>query len=93
MEYRELRSALTSKGLAATDRQRNHVYFYVTIGGKKERATMMSHGARGQIDSTLLGTMARQMRLNTTELRRFVACTVSRERWIELWVENRYSPG
>ncbi len=85
MDYQELRSALLHKGQAQEDAGRDHSFFFIEVDGKLERATKMSHGARGQINDELLSKMARQMRLSVNELRQFVQCTVGRKEWVENW--------
>ena len=85
MNYRELRTALISKGEAMEDRTGHHVFYLVEVDGKIYRATKFSHSARGQIVDEILGAIARQMRLRTQELRRFVDCSVGREEWLQIW--------
>lgn len=85
MDYRELRTALLSKGEATEDRARHHVFYFVEVDGQTYRATKVSHGARGQISSGILGAIARQMRLGTQELRRFVDCSLERAEWLQIW--------
>jgi len=88
MDYRTLRSALISKGEAIEDRRSHHVFFYVDIQGSTCRATKISHSARGQISNPILDAISQQMRLTNKELRHFVACTIDREKWIELWSQR-----
>jgi hypothetical protein len=85
LDYRELHSALLSKGAATEDRTRHHVFYLIEVDGKMYRATKLSHSAHGQISNDILGAVARQMRLRTKELRDFVDCTVTREQWLDLW--------
>ena len=87
MEFRELRSALCSKG-AREDPTKDHVFFYIEVNGKAFRATKLSHGARGQISDELFSLIARQMRLKTAELRKFVECPLGSEEWVRLWSER-----
>ena len=88
MTYRELRSALVSKGNAEEDRRSHHVFFWIDIEGRRYRATKFSHGASGQISDSLLGKISHQMRLKAPELKDFVNCTVERDQWIELWCQR-----
>lgn len=85
MNYQELRKALVSKGQAHGDRTGAHVFFYIAIEGRSYRATKLSHSAKGQISSSLLGEISKQMRLTAPELRHFVDCTIEREEWFQLW--------
>jgi hypothetical protein len=91
MDYKELRSALLSKGKTSEDRKGHHVFFFVEIDDKAYRATKFSHGAKGQITDDILGAIARQMRLTRKELRNFVDCAVTRDKWLEFW-RQRSSP-
>ena len=85
MDYRELRTALLSKGETVEDRKRHHVFYFVEIDGEIYRATKFSHSARGRISDEILGAIARQMRLKTQELRQFVDCSIERAEWLQLW--------
>lgn len=85
LDYRELRSALLSKGAATEDRARHHVFYLIEVDGKRYRATKLSHSAHGHISDDILGAVARQMRLRAKELRGFVDCTVTCEQWLDLW--------
>lgn len=91
MDYRELCSALTSKGEASEDRQGDHIFYFIEIDGREYRATKVSHNARGQISGDLIGLISRQMRLTTKELRRFVGCEIGREQWLELWCQRGHT--
>ena len=85
MDYLELRSALLSKGKTSEDRKSHHIFFFIEVDGKNYRATKFSHSARGQITDDILGAIARQMRLTSKELRNFVDCAVTCEKWLEFW--------
>jgi len=85
VDYRELRTALLSKGEAEEDRRGHHVFYFVDVDGKPYRATKFSHSARGQISNDILGAIARQMRLRTQELQRFVDCSIDRAEWLRIW--------
>lgn len=88
VDYLDLSQALKAKAGAAEDRQRDHVFYYITVKGREERATKLSHGAKGQFPSPLLGTIARQMRLTSAELRRFVNCELEGEEFLALWQQR-----
>lgn len=91
MDYRELRSALLSKGGAEEDRSRYHVFFYIEVDGQTYRATKLSHSVSGQISAPILSAISRQMRLANRELRNFVECVLEREGWLRLWRERSSS--
>jgi len=91
MDYQELRSALVSKGNAAEDRGRDHVFFFIEVDGKSYRATKFSHNAQGQIPGMILSAISRQMRLTNKELKRFVNCTIDIEQWLNLWRERGHA--
>jgi hypothetical protein len=88
LDYRELHSALISKGQTTENRSSNHVFYIVEIGGKLYRATKVSHGAHGQISDELMSAIAREMHLKAKELREFVGCSISRKQWLDLWRER-----
>jgi hypothetical protein len=85
VNYRELRTVLLSKGEAVEDRASHHIFYFIEVDGKIYRATKFSHNARGRISNEILGAIARQMRLKTKELRRFVNCSVDRAEWLQIW--------
>lgn len=91
VDYREVRSALLSKGVAEEGLASHHVLFWIKVSGKMYRVTKFSHSARGQISTSLISEIARQMRLTAKELRQFVACPLSREDWLQLWRERGHS--
>ena len=91
MDYRELQSALKSKGNTSENREGHHIFYFVEVDGKEYRATKVSHSARGQIDDNILSQIARQMRLTTKELRNFVACLIDREKWLQLWSQRGHT--
>ncbi len=91
MDYRELQSALISKGKTSEDRRGHHIFYFLEVDGKQYPVTKVSHSARGQIDNNILSQIAYQMRLTTKELRGFVACPVDREEWLQLWSQRGYA--
>ena len=91
MDYQELCSMLISKGEAIEDRRGDHVFYIIAVDGHEYRATKVSHNARGQISGDLIGLISRQMRLTMKELRQFVSCTVTREKWMELWQQRGHN--
>ena len=91
MDYLKFRSRLTSKGEAKEDRRHEHVFFFIEVDGKEEKATKISYGAKGQIPDDILKLISHQMRLTNDELVQFVGCELGRREWLELWKERGYS--
>jgi len=91
MEFRILRRALIRKAGCEEDRQRHHIFYFVTVEGKKYRTTKISHSASGTVPSNLVPLMARQMRMMTREFTEFVNCTISKEKWLELWGDRGHN--
>lgn len=65
-----------------TVENRRHQMFKLQIQGHTI-TTLISHGAR-EIDDTLLGRMAQQLRLSIPQMREGVACTFSRDDYLAL---------
>ena len=83
-------SALEAKGFRR--RESHHSYFvYYTEGGVKAPVqTKTSHGKGGaDIPNHLIGRMARQCKLRTTDFRSLVDCSLSRAEYEALLASAR----
>jgi len=75
-------SSLLKKGFVEKDT--HHIIFRLYVDGEKtDVCTYLSHGAQECGDS-LLGKMAKQLRLTRTQFDAFIDCTLSMEAYIEI---------
>lgn len=88
MDVKDIRRTLVGKLHAIEDRKPHHVFFYLDIGGRQYRATKLSHGAKGQIDDSLVSLIAKQLRLQKQELVSLVDCALTQDEYLRLWVER-----
>lgn len=77
LDMREVEAALVRKGFQKANSSDRRFVYWTAAGQKSRISTMISHG-RGEISDSLLGPMARQMRLTNKQLREFVRCTIDR---------------
>ena len=74
---------------AYEDRQRHHVLYYWMPNDESELvAARFSHSSRGQIPNRILNDTARRLKLSRAELNALVECTLSGDRFRELWEER-----
>jgi hypothetical protein len=96
MDTRDIRRTLLRKLHAIEDRKKDHIFFYFDRDGKQHRATKLSHGLQGQLDDTLLGLIAKQLRLQKKELDSLVECSLKEDEYFKRWSErdqaNRPTP-
>jgi hypothetical protein len=80
---RQVLSGLRSKGFIE-ERDRHHIFLaYETVGGlRSEIRTRISHqSGGGDISDSLLGAMARQVRLSRRDFDQLIDCPLSREEY------------
>lgn len=88
---REVESALESKGFER--RENDHSFFiYHTISGQKTTVrTKTSHGSGGRdIDDSLIGSMAKQCRVNAQKFKDLIECPLSREEYEDMLVNEEH---
>ena len=88
MDYRDIRSTLTSKLEAIEDRSGEHVYFYLTIDGCDFRVGKLSHSARGQAVDYVISDTARRLKLRKGEFVSLVDCTIEKAEHERIWRER-----
>ena len=85
-KIREIKQALLSKGFQESNTH-HHVY-HLWVGNKKTGVrTYLSFGAKEYNDS-LLGFVAKQLRLRRSELDDLIDCPISGEQYVNLLVER-----
>jgi hypothetical protein len=84
---KEVRASLNKKGFVEED-DRDHRYFFLTIENKRSSIrTKLSHGEY-EIDSFLIGKMAKQTGLTNREFEDLIKCPLTKEAYIELLIER-----
>ncbi len=75
-------AALQKKGFQS--RQSHHVFFHLVVDGRKTIiSTKISHGER-EIADSLLGMMARQIRLSRKQFNDLIDCPLSHSDYLKL---------
>jgi len=87
---RKMDSILVNK-LGFSRRGRKHRVYTLQIEGREVARTLISHGAK-EISDRMLATMARQMGINSSQLRAIVRGELGREDYYQLlreksWIE------
>ena len=85
MDFRDLQRALRRKLGAYEDRRSHHVYYWMTINGRQYPAAKFSHSSRGQASNLIVSDTARRLKLSRAELEALVDCSLSGDRFRELW--------
>lgn len=83
MDRRDLESALSKKGFEME--QGDHRYYTLVVDGKETAVgTMVSMGTKSkELGPPMVSTIAKQLRLTKEELKRFVACNMSEQDYIQ----------
>lgn len=88
MDYREIRSTLTSKLDATEDRSGNHIYFFLTVDGYDFRVGKLSHSSRGQAPDYVINDTAQRLKLKKKEFVSLVDCEINKLEHETLWRER-----
>lgn len=85
LDKKDIEKALKKKGFKSEER--DHTFWYFHYNGKKTSIfTFTSHGSGHKTYSgRLIGYLKRQLKFNSSnELRKFVQCPISEEKYIEI---------
>ena len=74
----EVEKSLCVKGFLPSKGDHNYFHYYSKVGKKTRVFTKTSHGSR-EIDDSLLGCMARQVRLTRSDFDRLIDCPLDRD--------------
>jgi hypothetical protein len=77
LSQNEVETGLRRKGFTRSNT--DHRYYILRINEKKEAATFLSHGKNQDIGASLLGAMAKELGINTSEFIDLVRCPLSTE--------------
>ncbi|MDF2889803.1 MAG: hypothetical protein K0R80_170 [Clostridia bacterium] len=84
---KDIRASLNKKGFIEEE-DRDHRYFFLTINNKKTSIrTKLSHGD-SEIDSFLIGKMAKQTGLTNKEFEDLIKCPLTKDEYIKLLLER-----
>ena len=89
LRVRDVKHAFTNKLGAELDDSGNHIYFYLDYGSSQFTVGKLSHSWRGNLNDTQIRMLAHKLYLQKREFERWVACTVTTEKMIELWQTRR----
>jgi hypothetical protein len=90
VDFRQLRHTLSTKLGAAEDRQRDHLYYFLSVGDKEHRVGKVSHSSRGSqtVPDFIISDTSRRLRLNKAELLQLVSCSIDKDQHKKLWLER-----
>lgn len=74
----EVEKSLGVKGFLPSKGDHNYFHYYSKAGKKTRVFTKTSHGSR-EIDDSLLGCMARQVKLTRRDFERLIDCPLDRD--------------
>jgi len=83
----DVEKSLVMKGFQASKGDHNYFHYYSKSGKKTRVFTKTSHGAR-EIDDSLLGSMARQLKLCRRDFERLVDCPLDRDTYEQKLIEQ-----
>lgn len=83
----DVEKSLVVKGFVLSKGDHNYFHYYSTTGKKTRVFTKTSHGAR-EIDDSLLGCMARQVKLARRDFDGLIDCPLDREAYERKLVEQ-----
>lgn len=86
-------TALCGKGFTRK-KSGDHWFYTLHVDGVKTSIfTKTSHGSSGSdVDDSLVGMMARQVRLSSGQFRQLVTCTLSEKDYLQVLRDNRHIP-
>lgn len=89
IKVKTIEAALGKKGFQM-ERQKKHRLWVFYLNGKKTSIrTFFSHGITDYSDS-LLGSMAKQVRLSRENLNSLIECPLSHEEYLSLMIQEGY---
>jgi hypothetical protein len=84
----EVEKSLLAKGFRSKEGDHNFFHYYSKAGKKTIVFTKTSHGSR-EIDDSLLGRMAKQVRLSKGDFDRLIDCPLDRDSYEAKLIEQR----
>ena len=83
---RTIKTSLLHKGFK--QKNTDHEYFWLYVEGRKTSVrTRISFGVN-EYDDSLLGFMARQLKLQRRELDDFISCPLTKEKYLEQLIKK-----
>ncbi len=94
LKTKDVQSALLKKGfeLDAKNGNTDHIYFRFFYEGKKTAVRTKLSRNRKDLRDPLIKYMSEQMRLDKKDFLRFVECTLSKERYTQILLEEKQIP-
>lgn len=83
----EVEKSLGLKGFLPSKGDHNYFHYYSKAGKKTRVFTKTSHGSR-EIDDSLLGCMARQVKLTRSDFDRLIDCPLDRDAYETKLIEQ-----
>ncbi|MBI4505982.1 MAG: hypothetical protein HY691_10645 [Chloroflexi bacterium] len=86
-----MKRAFVVKLGAERDDAGHHIFFYLEHGGSQYTVGKLAHSWSGTLNNTQIGMLAKKLCLQVREFEGFVACDVTRDELIQLWLGRRPS--
>lgn len=87
LKIKDIDKSLQTKGFAV-EQGRKHIFYYLTVDGKKTSIkTHVSHG-ESEIDDHLISAMKRQTKLEKKEFLDLINCPLSKDEYIQLLIDR-----
>lgn len=86
---REVESALERKGFERRENDHSFFIYHTNSGQKTSVWTKTSHGSGGgDLDDSLISSMAKQCRINAQYFKDLIECPLSRQKYEEMLVNE-----
>ena len=89
MRITEVKHAFTRELGAEEDSSGDHKYFYFTYQGSEYTVGKLSHSWGENLNDTQISLLARKLLLKKREFEKWVECTLSNDKMIEVWLKRR----
>jgi len=89
LRIREVKRAFTRKLEAEENSSGDHIYFYFEYQGSEYTVGKLSHSWGGDLNDTQISLIARKLLLKKREFEKWVECTLSNDKMIEVWLKRR----
>ena len=86
IKTKDIHDALTGKGFRTTETHHEMLWLFVN-GQKTSIRTRLSHGS-DEYDDSLLGLMAKQLKLRRSDLNRLIECPLKEKEYVSLLIKN-----
>lgn len=84
----DVKRAFSRKLGAFQDPSGHHIFFYFEYQGSEYTVGKISHSWRGTLNDTQIDMLARKIKLQQSEFRSWVVCTMTNQEMISKWQQR-----